>query len=71
VSASGIGVATGMAGGFGYLFAVLSGPLIGSLIPLIGPLWSINVVVIGCEFLVIVFGFFFLKDEKPKVAVAA
>ena len=65
------GVATGMAGGFGHLFAVLSGPLIGSLIPLIGPVWSINIVVIGCEFLVIVFGFLFLKDEKPAVAVAA
>jgi MFS family permease len=65
-STSGIGVATGMAGGFGYLFAVLAGPLVGWLIPLIGPVWSINLVVIGCESLVILFGFLFLTDEKPS-----
>jgi MFS family permease len=71
-SMSGIGVATGMAGGFGYLFAVLAGPLVGSLIPLIGPLWAMNVVVIGCEFMVAVFGFWFLKDQKlPELAAAA
>ena len=70
-SNSGIGIATGMAGGFGYLFAVLAGPLVGWLIPLIGPLWSINLVVIGGELLVIVFGFLFLKDEKPAVAAVA
>jgi MFS family permease len=70
VSMSGIGVATGMAGGFGYLFAVLAGPLVGSLIPLLGPLWAMNVVIIGCELLVVIFGFFFLKDEKlPRLAV--
>lgn len=70
-SMSGIGVATGMAGGFGYLFAVLAGPLVGSLIPLIGPLWAMNVVVIGCELLVVLFGFLFLKDQKrPKLATA-
>jgi MFS family permease len=70
-SMSGIGVATGMAGGFGYLFAVLAGPLVGWLIPLIGPLWSVNVVVIGGELLVVVFGFWFLKDEKLARRAAA
>jgi MFS family permease len=71
-SMSGIGVATGMAGGFGYLFAVLAGPLVGSLIPLIGPLWAMNLVVIGGELLVTVFGFWFLREEKvPQLAVAA
>lgn len=70
-STTGIGVATGMAGGFGYLFAVLAGPLVGSLIPLLGPLWAMNLVVIGCELMVVVFGFWFLKDEKlPRLAVA-
>jgi MFS family permease len=70
VSMSGIGVATGMAGGFGYLFAVLAGPLVGALIPLIGPLWAMNIVVIGGELLVVVFGFWFLKDDKRPQAVA-
>jgi hypothetical protein len=29
-----------------------------------------NVVIIGCELLVVIFGFFFLKDEKlPRLAV--
>jgi MFS family permease len=64
VSTNGIGVATGMAGGFGYLFAVLAGPLVGWLIPRIGPLWAMNLVVVGCELLVVVFAFWFLKDEK-------
>jgi MFS family permease len=70
-SMNGIGVATGMAGGFGYLFAVLAGPLVGWLIPLIGPLWSMNLVVIGGELLVVVFGFWFLKDEKLARRTAA
>lgn len=70
-SMSGIGIATGMAGGFGYLLAMLAGPLVGALIPLIGPLWSINLIVIGFELLVAVFAFFFLKGEtRPVVAVA-
>ena len=70
-SMNGIGFATGMAGGFGYLFAVLAGPLVGWLIPLIGPLWSMNFVVIGGELLVVVFGFWFLKDEKLSRRSAA
>lgn len=71
-SMTGIGIATGMAGGFGYLFSMLAGPLVGALIPVLGPLWSINVVVIGCELLVVVFGFFFLKGEtRPTVHPAA
>lgn len=71
-SMSGIGIATGIAGGFGYLLAMLSGPLVGSLIPLIGPQWSINLVVIGCELLLVVFAFFFLKGEsRPQVSAAA
>lgn len=71
-SMSGIGIATGMAGGFGYLLAMLSGPLVGTLIPLLGPLWSINVVVIGCELLLVVFAFWFLKGEsRPQVSPAA
>ncbi len=70
-SMSGIGVATGMAGGFGYLFAVLAGPLVGTLIPLLGPLWAMNVVIIGCELLVTIFGFLFLKDEKRPQPAAA
>lgn len=71
-SMSGIGVATGMAGGLGYLFAVVSGPLVGGLIPVIGPLWAMNVVVIGCELLLVVFAFFFLKEETlPRVLPAA
>jgi MFS family permease len=70
-SMNGIGVATGMAGGFGYLFAVLAGPLVGWLIPLIGPLWSMNLVVIGGELLVVVFGFWFLKDDKPATRTTA
>jgi MFS family permease len=70
-SMSGIGVATGMAGGFGYLFAVLAGPLVGSLIPLIGPLWAMNLVVIGGELLVTIFVFWFLKEKKPPPAAAA
>lgn len=71
-SMSGIGIATGMAGGFGYLLAMLAGPLVGALISVIGPLWSINVVVIGFELLVAVFAFFFLKGEtRPVVAAAA
>jgi MFS family permease len=69
-SMSGIGVATGMAGGFGYLFAVLAGPLVGWLIPLLGPLWAMNVVVIGGELLVVVFGFWFLKDDKPRKRIS-
>ena len=68
-SMSGIGIATGMAGGFGYLLAVLAGPLVGSLIPVLGPLWAMNVVVIGFELLVVVFAFCFLKDEaRPMTA---
>lgn len=71
-SMSGIGIATGMAGGLGYLFAVLAGPLVGGLIPAIGPLWAMNVVVIGCELLLVVFAFFFLKEEtRPRVVPIA
>jgi MFS family permease len=71
-SMSGIGIATGMAGGFGYLLAVLAGPLVGSLIPLLGPLWSIALVVIGCELLLVVLAFFFLRGEsRPQVRAAA
>jgi len=71
-SMSGIGIATGIAGGFGYLLAMLSGPLVGTLIPLLGPLWSINLVVIGCELLVVVFAFWFLKGEsRPQISPAA
>jgi MFS family permease len=66
-SMSGIGIATGMAGGFGYVFAMLAGPLVGALIPVLGPLWAMNVVVIGCELLVAVFAFWFLKHEtRPQ-----
>jgi len=71
-SMSGVGIATGMAGGFGYLFAMLSGPLVGALVPLIGHLWAMNLVVIGCELLVAVFAFWFLKREtRPGVLAPA
>ena len=73
-SLSGIGIATGFAGGFGYLFAMLAGPMVGALIPAIGPLWAMNVVVIGGEILVVIFGFFFLKEDlRPgrKLPLAA
>lgn len=67
-SMSGIGIATGMAGGLGYLFAVFAGPAVGALIPLIGPLWAMNVVVIGSELLVAIFAFSFLREERlPRV----
>jgi MFS family permease len=67
-SMSGIGIATGMAGGFGYLIAMLSGPLVGTLIPLVGPMWSMNVIVIGCELMVSVLAFRFLRvDSRPKL----
>jgi MFS family permease len=36
-SISGIGIATGMAAGFGYLIAMLAGPLVGALTPVLGP----------------------------------
>jgi MFS family permease len=62
-SMSGIGIATGMAGGFGYLIAMLAGPLVGALIPVLGPLWALNLVVIGCELMVSVCAFWFLKEE--------
>jgi hypothetical protein len=45
--------------------------LVGSLIPLIGPLWAMNLVVIGGELLVTIFGFWFLKEKKPPPAAAA
>lgn len=73
-SMSGIGVATGMAGGSGYLVAVLAGPLVGALIPVLGPLWALNIIVIGFELLVAVSAFYFLRDEtRPQfdAAVAA
>ena len=71
-SMSGIGIATGMAGGFGYLFAMISGPLVGALVPVLGHLWAMNVVVIGCELLLAVFAFWFLKQEaRPEVRPAA
>jgi MFS family permease len=71
-SMSGIGIATGMAGGFGYLSAVLAGPLVGALIPVLGPLWAMNVVVIGCELMVAVFAFWFLRHEtRPQLRRAA
>jgi MFS family permease len=66
-SMSGIGIATGIAGGFGYLIAVLAGPLVGSLIPVFGPLWATNLVVIGCELMVSISAFWFLRNETlPK-----
>jgi MFS family permease len=60
-SMSGIGVATGMAGGFGYLFSMLGGPLVGAFIPLVGPLWAMNLVVSGGQILVVIFSFWFLQ----------
>ena len=69
-SMSGIGIATGMAGGFGYLVAVMAGPLVGSLIPVLGPLWAMNIIIIGCEVMVAIFAFWFLRDERrPEVGV--
>jgi MFS family permease len=66
-SMSGIGIATGMAGGFGYLIAVVAGPLVGALIPVFGPLWAMNVIVIGGELSVAVLAFWFLRNEaRPQ-----
>lgn len=69
-SMSGIGVATGMAGGIGYLVAMLAGPLVGALIPILGPLWALNLVVIGCELAVSGFAFWFLK-QKPQLSTGS
>jgi MFS family permease len=67
-SMSGIGVATGMAAGFGYLIAMLAGPLVGTLIPLVGPFWAMNLIVLGGEISVAVLAFWFLRNEKRPLA---
>ena len=69
-SMSGIGIATGMAGGFGYLFAMLGGPLVGMLIPLFGPIWALNIVVSGSELLVVIFSAWFLRNDLPRMQSA-
>jgi MFS family permease len=68
-STSGIGIATGMAAGFGYLIAMLAGPLVGALTPVLGPLWAMNLTVIGGEVMVAVLAFWFLRPGTPRAAV--
>jgi MFS family permease len=71
-SMSGIGIATGIAGGFGYLFSMLGGPLVGAFIPILGPLWAMNLVVSGGQLLLIIFAFWFLSnDPLPRLSAHA
>jgi cyanate permease len=67
-SMSGIGIATGMAAGFGYLIAMLAGPLVGTLTPVLGSLWALNLIVIGGEVMVAVFAFWFLRETDIELA---
>jgi MFS family permease len=60
-SMSGIGIATGMAAGFGYFIAMCAGPMVGALTPVLGPLWALNLIVIGGEVMVAVLAFWFLR----------
>lgn len=67
-SMSGIGIATGLAGGFSYLIALTAGPITGALIPAVGGVGAINLVVSGGEVLVAILAFGFLRGEVlPKV----
>jgi len=74
VSMSGIGIATGMAGGVGYLFAALAGPIVGALVSVVGQLWAMNIVCVGTELLVFIFALWFLKGApqpgRPGVVAA-
>jgi MFS family permease len=68
-SMSGIGIATGMAGGAGYLLAMLAGPLVGALIPVVGATGALNLIVIGGELLVTVLSLWFLRNAlRPEVS---
>jgi hypothetical protein len=50
-----------MAAGFGYFIAMCAGPMVGALTPVLGPLWALNLIVIGGEVMVAVLAFWFLR----------